>query len=291
MCINPHELHIKDPYYYDEIYAPSSRKRDKYPGFVASLGLPGSMVATVGHDHHRFRRGLLNNFFSKRSVLELLPIMHEKMSKLMRRFEKAYHDDDVVQLGDAFAAFTADLISQYSWGVCSDFLDDKNFNNKFRQATNEMALLVHVFRFFPLLSTITRAMPRWFLSRLKPESASVLDMQDLVTQQSTSKKKLNTTSRKTIFDCLNDPSVPLEERTPRRLEDEGLVVLLAGSETTARVLTLAAFYIYQNTPLITKLREELRLVMPTSTMEASWTQLEQLPHLVRFLSLNRSKRH
>ena len=154
-----------------------------------------------------------------------------------------------------------------------------------------MALLVHAFRFFPLLSIITRAMPRWFLSRLKPESASVLDMQDLVTQQSTSEKKLTTTSRKTIFDGLNDPSVPLEERTPRRLEDEGLVVLLAGSETTARVLTLAAFYIYQNTPLITKLSEELRLVMPTPTMEASWTQLEQLPYLVRFLSLNRSKRH
>ena len=85
------------------------------------------MVATVGHGHHRFRRGLLNNFFSKRSVLELLPIMHEKMSKLMRRFEKAYHDDEVVQLGDAFAAFTADMISQYSWGVSSDFLNDKDF--------------------------------------------------------------------------------------------------------------------------------------------------------------------
>lgn len=137
--INPCELHIKDPYFYDEIYAPSSRKRDKCPKFVSSFGIPGSMVATAGHDHHRFRRGLLNSFFSKRSVLELSPLIHEKNSKLMQRFEKTYQDEKVLHLGDAFAAFTADLISQYAWGVSTQFLDDENFNNGFRQAVNEMA--------------------------------------------------------------------------------------------------------------------------------------------------------
>ncbi len=293
MRINPHELHIKDPYYYEEIYAPSSRKRDKYPRFAASIGLPGSMIATTGHDHHRFRRGLLNGFFSKRSVLELSPIIQEKESKLMQRFEKAYHDGTILQLVDAFAAFTAftaDLISQYSWGVSSGFLDDKNFKNDFRQAITETTSIVHVYKFFPILGNIPRAMPRCLLSRLRPKISSILDMQDLVTQQSTSPEKLTKTSSKTIFDALSDPSVPLEERSPRRLEDEGLLVLLAGVETTTRVLALAVFYIYQNKLLITKLREELRPVMPTPTTEASWTQLEQLPYLVRSVSLDWAKR-
>lgn len=127
MRINPRELHIKDPYYDNEIYASSSRKREKDPNFVVSFGAPSSMVATVGHDHHRFRRGLLNSFFSKRSVIELLPILHEKESKLMQCFEKAHQEDNVLELGNAFAAFTADLISQYSWGVSSGFLDDEHF--------------------------------------------------------------------------------------------------------------------------------------------------------------------
>ena len=65
------------------------------------------MVATVGHDLHRFRRGLLSCFFSKRSVIELSPILHEKNSKLMQRFEKAYEERTVLELNDAFAAFTA----------------------------------------------------------------------------------------------------------------------------------------------------------------------------------------
>ncbi len=289
MRINPRELHIKDPYYYDEIYASSSRKREKDPKFVVSFGLPSSMFSTVGHDHHRFRRGLLNSFFSKRSVIELLPILHEKESKLMQRFEKAHRDDDVLQLGDAFAAFTADLISQYSWGVSSGFLDDENFNNSFRQAASEIATVVHVYRYFPILLAIATAMPRWLQSRIKPNSTSILAMQDTVAQQSTSPNKPTKTSRKTIFDGLSDSSVPPNERTRRRLEDEGLVVLLAGTETTARVLATAAFYIYQNKPLVTKLREELRPVMPTPTTEPSWTQLEQLPYLVRRVSLYRAK--
>lgn len=285
MRINPRELHIKDPYYYDEIYAPASRKREKDPKFVGIFGFPHSMIATVGHDLHRFRRGLLNNFFSKKSVLELSPIMHEKESKLMQRFEKAHQNNIVLQLDDAFAALTADLISEYSWGVSSGFLEDEHFNNNIRQALNEISTFVHVNRFFPILATILRAMPRWLLGRLRPGATAVLDMQDLVAQQSTDQKKKAKTSRKTIFDALSDPSVPPKERSPRRLEDEGLIVVVAGTETTARALTLAAFYIYQNKLLLLKLREELRPVMPTPTTEASWPQLEQIPYLVCRLSL------
>ena len=278
--INPRELHIKDPYYYDEIYAPASRKREKDPKLVTIFGFPYSMIATVGHDLHRFRRGLLNNFFSKKSVLQLSPILHEKESKLMRRFEKSHQDNTVLQLDDAFAALTADLISQYSWGVSSGFLEDEHFNNNIRQALNEISMFAHVNRFFPVLSTALRAMPRWLLGRLRPGATAVLDMQDVVAQQSNAQTKSIKTSRKTIFDALTDPSVPPQERSPRRVEDEGLIVVVAGTETTARTLTLAAFYICQSKTLSMKLRDELRLVMPTPFTEASWPQLEQLPYLV-----------
>ena len=278
--INPRELHIKDPYFYDEIYAPSSRKREKDPKFVTVFGFPDSMVATVGHDLHRFRRGLLNNFFSKKSILELSPIMHEKESKLMQRFEKANQDNTVLQLDDAFAAFTADMISQYSWSVSFRFLDDEHFNSSIRQAVNEASAFIHVYKFFPILGTIVRVMPRWLLSRLKPGAASILDMQHMVAQQSTAEKKPAKTSQKTIFDGLTDSSVPPKERSPRRIEDEALMLILGGTETTARALTVAAFYLYQNKPLIMKIRKELRPIMPTPATEASWTQLEQLPYLV-----------
>ena len=117
----------------------------------------------------------------------------------MQRFEKANRDNTVLQLDDAFAAFTADLISQYSWGVSSGFLDDEHFNNSFRQAVNKMSAFFHVYRFFPILGTIARGMPRWLLSRLKPGATSILDMQHMVAQQSSAEKKPAKTSGKTIL--------------------------------------------------------------------------------------------
>jgi hypothetical protein len=38
--INPDELHIDDPEYYEEIYGSTTRKRDKYGPWVALAELP-----------------------------------------------------------------------------------------------------------------------------------------------------------------------------------------------------------------------------------------------------------
>lgn len=119
------------------------------------------MVATIGHDLHRFRRGLLNDFFPKRSVLEFSCILHEKKSKLVGRFEKSHQDNTVLKLDDVCAALTAGLISQNSWGISSEFLEVEQFNNNIRQALNEISMFVHINRFFPVLGSALRAMHRW----------------------------------------------------------------------------------------------------------------------------------
>lgn len=40
-----------------------------------------------------------------------MPMIQEKEKQLIERFEKTCHEGTVVQLDDAFAALTADLIS------------------------------------------------------------------------------------------------------------------------------------------------------------------------------------
>ncbi|GAP88286.1 putative benzoate 4-monooxygenase cytochrome P450 [Rosellinia necatrix] len=275
--INPREMHIKDPYFYDEIYASSSRKRDKDPHFVGIFGFPTSMVATISHEQHRFRRSLLNNFFSKKSVMEMSSILHDNQTKLRQRFEQAYTDNSIVRLDDAYAALTGDIISQYSWGVSSGFLDDKNYKNDIRNAVNEISTFIHINRFFPTLGLMMRGMPRWLLGYIRPGATAVLDMQDMITQSSTRRSGKGT--RWTIFDALSDTSIPPHERTPRRLEDEGLILVGAGTETTARLLAVASYHIFKSTPLLTKLRNEIRTVMPTPTTQASWSELERLPYL------------
>src|ERR1700744_5701082 len=66
--ITPHELHVMDSSFYDEIYAGGNRKRNKYTPFVRFYGVPESVLGTADHNLHHLRRKLLNNYFSKRSI-------------------------------------------------------------------------------------------------------------------------------------------------------------------------------------------------------------------------------
>jgi hypothetical protein len=45
--INPYELHINDPEYYDELYSGGSKKRDKYAWAARLFGNSGSMLGTI----------------------------------------------------------------------------------------------------------------------------------------------------------------------------------------------------------------------------------------------------
>lgn len=107
--INPFEVHISDPYYYDTIYASTARgeKQDKWEWSAKQLGLAGTMIATVGHDHHRARRAAVNHFFSMASVRKLQPMIEERVGQLIERV-RGFKDSDgkVLKINQLFSAFT-----------------------------------------------------------------------------------------------------------------------------------------------------------------------------------------
>jgi cytochrome P450 len=281
--INPRELHVNDPYWYEEIYASGGRKREKDPRFVVVFAAPQSIFATVSHDHHRARRGILNSYFSKRSVTKLEPLIQEKVDKLAQRFEQAYRDGTILRLETVFAALSADIVTHYSYGTSYEYLDDENFKNSVSDAVSGLSAMIHINRFFPILFASLRKIPPWLIRTLHPSAADVIDLQVKIQQQSAEslqEKKSLSKSRETIFDALSDPKLPPEERTLDRLQDEGNIILLAGTEASARALSVAAFHLLNNRSLLLKLREELKQVMPTPTSLPNWNQLEALPYLV-----------
>jgi cytochrome P450 len=285
--ISPRELHIKDPYYYEEIHAPGFRKRAKDPKYAVAFGAPYSLVGTVNHDHHRLRRSFVANYFSKRSVANLTPMINEKVDKLVARFEDAYHQDAVLHLMLDFAALTADVITYYSFGWSHGYLDDANSasSNDFVDAVNGLMSMFHINRFFPILIRVFRAAPPAVVGWLQPKMADLFNFKAKLRRQAseTLQKRnmdMDSKDRGSIFDALVSPEVPPEEKTLDRLEDESALLLGAGTETTARAISLSMFHLINNKDMLIKLREELRTVLETPTSKASWTQLEKLPYLV-----------
>ncbi|KAH8696455.1 benzoate 4-monooxygenase cytochrome P450 [Talaromyces proteolyticus] len=283
--INPRQVHIIDPDFYDEIYAGGNRKRDKDPAFPPRLGMSLSVISTVPHDHHRLRRKILNNFFSKQSVTNLEPMLQSKVDKLAQRFREAKETGTVVKLEYAFAALTADVISHYCYGKSLGYLDEHYPQNDLKEAFNTLFQGIHILYFFPIWGALMNKLPPWLMVKLNPKSKPLAYFRSMVREQSANALEMQakgkiSNKKQSIFNALVDPALPSEERTIDRLTEEGMIVLGAGAETTANTLTLGAYHLIKNPDIMLKLRDELtKTVMPNPTSQPTWNQLEQLPYL------------
>jgi cytochrome P450 len=288
--INPREIHIKDPAFYDEIYTSRKRVRHKDPAFTVALLTPGAMASTNDHEQHRLRRALLNNFFSKRSVMVLEETIREKVNMLRKRFVGACQEKVVLNIPSVFAALTADVITHYSHGKSLGYLDVPDFKNDMMEALDSLFRIFHINRFLPKLAVMLSRPPFWIIEVLGLPEGLFGEMIDarLRTRKRAAdalNKKAKTTGRpETIFDALTAESVPKKERTLSRLVDEASVIFGAGTETTARALSVAAFYLARDKDLRQKLFDELTQVMPSPASQPKWAELERLPFLVSLTS-------
>jgi cytochrome P450 len=102
--INPDEIHVADPDFYDTIYAGSGRKRDKWDWITRSFGVDESLIGTLKHDEHRIRRASLSPYFSKQSVRALQPLIDRNMAILLGRLRQFADSGSPLKLDDAYAA-------------------------------------------------------------------------------------------------------------------------------------------------------------------------------------------
>lgn len=86
----------------------------------------------------------------------------------------------------------------------------------------------------------------------------------------------NSHGKESVYEgVLDSPVLPLPEKSLLRLEQEGALLVLAGTESPAKSLNVVFFHLLANPSILDRLRAELSTVPIT----ASWTQLEQLPYL------------
>lgn len=290
MRFNPRELHIKDAHSYEIIHARGIHKRDKDPLVPTRFVAPGSTAGTISHEHHRLRRGYINNFFSKQAVMRMEHVIQDKVDKMAQRFEDAHLNSTVVPLHIVFGAMAADVVTQYCFGTPLGISDNPDFNNPISESLNELTEAISALRFFPLLLSLVRKTPSHWLQWVSVQTRSVLELQDWIRSRTAecmgraaptngidSKDQC---SRGTILDALMASDVPAEEKRPDRLEDEIFVLVNAGMETTARSLAVTFFHLAKDEETMLKLRRELKQLMPFPTSPATWLQLEKLAYLV-----------
>jgi cytochrome P450 len=86
-------------------------------------------------------------------------------------------------------------------------------------------------------------------------------------------------SYKTVFRSILDSNLPAQEKSRKRLLDEALVLVGAGSLTSAHFLRLTTFYLCENPEMMRKLKAELEQAMPDPNVVPSLPELEKLPYM------------
>ncbi|KAL4953185.1 cytochrome P450 [Aspergillus filifer] len=286
--VTPDEIHINDVGFLDTVYAPSMAGKDKYAYQLRSLRVPGGVGTTANHKLHKVRRESLTHFFSKKNILHLEGVITDKVDQLKELIATHVANKTPINLSDAFFAFSNDVVTNFLFAHQTNILADESKAATLRHNSKELMMGINLNKHFPQVPDFLESLPMSISRPIMP--AGLIDMlalfdrvrNELVAIMRAKElgvaadKPVGPTGKESVYDSvLDNPNLPASEKSLLRLEQEGALLALAGTESPAQTLNIIFYHLLANPALLEKLRNELRAV-PAS---ASWTQLEQLPYL------------
>ncbi|KAK7952714.1 uncharacterized protein PG986_008442 [Apiospora aurea] len=306
--INPYELHVRDPDFYEVLYGgPGQGRRDKWSWSVGMFSNSQSAFGTASHDLHRLRRGALNPFFGKQAIARSMePVIRELVESMCARFEgmrvsaggERKKGDEGLDVMLPYAALTTDVITRYAFDTSYGCVEDAGWRHEWPRAMVESTKICHVNKQFPWLIPVMRAVPEGVIGLLSPSVLLLIKFQkDLArqigtlmnettnTEPGSNDKDSSSAERPTIFhELIRSPDLPPAEKTLQRLVDEGQTMIAAGQETTSFLLKTVTYHVLANPAIHARLRAELVDVNVAhdgvgGVMGASVAQLERLPYL------------
>ncbi|KAL9580219.1 MAG: hypothetical protein Q9212_004630 [Teloschistes hypoglaucus] len=267
--INPSELHINDPDFFDVLYVrDSTRKADKWWWSMRMFGHNDLAVFdTLDHDMHRVRRQPWNPYFSKQSVARLHPLLIQPLvNKFCDRLASYQAAKKPVIMTHAFGDLTADIISEYSFPQGYNNLDHPEFRGKDYDALMALSSLSHWLKQFGWLFPLLNSIPLWITKLTSPDTALFVSREQNLIRQATeiiatydgpTERKENT-ARPDLMHAFLDSNLPPSEKTVDHIKASAQTTIAAGTLTTTHSLTIATYHILANPPIRSRLIEEIR---------------------------------
>ncbi|KAI8950131.1 cytochrome P450 family protein [Xylaria longipes] len=278
--INPQELHVHDPTFFDSIYSSSKWDRPRYMTETMDPGF--STFATWDHNHHRLRRGALNRFFSKQKVNSLQHTVQDLAKRLCEKLESYSNTGTPIDFEGAFSNFTLDTISEYMVDSKLGLVDREGFSSEIRDGLRGLAEFGHLVRAVPIFATIFNSMPRWLVLAITPNIKFLLDWEDTCLDIANRLLRTNPDETKehptVLREIIADPDLGPSEKTVKRLMFEAKIIMIAGTGTVAWTLATAMFYLTTYPDMLARLRAEILTVMPDPRQPVKYQELEQLPY-------------
>jgi hypothetical protein len=177
--ISPCEVHIKDPDYYNTVYAGPGKHRNK-DSLLSCIRYPKSIFSLNSHKSHRPWRRLLGHFLEKGAILELEPVVKANTLSLCKHFVAAVKSNQALKLYTAFHCYTSDTLSQHAFGhdLGFHYLDEPHLANNWKTRVNSTFQFSRLFRHFNFEGDIAHLIPRP-VSLAVPQYAPVYSMEQV----------------------------------------------------------------------------------------------------------------
>ncbi|KAF2866147.1 cytochrome P450 [Massariosphaeria phaeospora] len=291
--INPDELSVHDPDFYNELYvAGSVRRTENYDHFARGIEFDGSHFLSTDHDLHRRRRKPLEPFFSRLGVTRLEPMVAGVANRLVKRFEAVKGTGQVMRLDHAFVALSGDVIGRICCDNHTDMVDEEDFGVDWYNLLHDFIHRIPLVMAFPQMVSALRLIPERIMLWLDPRMKQMEKFQNMARQHiidaKSEKQKLSDSSfqskNNTIFRHILTSGLPESDLSVDRLGREAQVLLGAGTVSSARTMDFIAFYIMNDDKVRARLQEELAPLMKDYPHKMpSWADLEKLSYFQALL--------
>ncbi|KAI8938843.1 hypothetical protein NX059_004706 [Plenodomus lindquistii] len=275
--INPDELHCNDPAFTDEIYAGPGRSRDKWVHQLNTGGAgPVSVTgfSTVNHDLHRARKAPLSRFFSRQQMLKLEGEVHD-FARMVSHKMLASAGKGAFDVKEAFNCFTADVMSQYAFGEPMGFVAQEGWEPNFATWVKSFFKSAYMMRHNALGRKLAQVMP-FMADYLGEDIKAVFKVMNVTIPQYIAAALKNPENGRVFADVMGNEK-QLTEEEKYRYTGEGFNFLLAGTETTAAILTVFTYWNLAKPTVYQKLMSGLAS-NGVNAQNFKWVELEKVPY-------------
>lgn len=291
--INPQELHIRDPNMYEAVYT-SSTKRDRWYNAARMTGKTSDSFSTIPHDLHRRRRVANAPLMARRTVNAKKAGLSANAAALAENLKRAAESGEVVDLGILFIGYSLDVVGAFCFGRDLGAQEDLGLARKWYTVGRSMARVTPIMKQFPSLAKVVARLPGAVVKRLWADAVVIADldeqMMNWILEHRAQEKKASPssgdvdTASSTLFEVIDNSKLPEEDKSAARLVDEAVGIIVAGSETTAKILTRTAYELMVNPSVLRQAREELaNAAVQLGKPKLELVDLEKLAYLASTL--------
>lgn len=287
--INPQELHVRDPDMYEAVYT-SSTKRDRWYNAARMTGKTSDSFSTIPHDLHRRRRVANAPLMARRTVNAKKQGLSANAAALAANLKRAAESGEVVDLGILFIGYSLDVVGAFCFGRDLGAQEDLGLARKWYTVGRSMARVTPIMKQFPSLAKVVARLPGAVVKRLWADAVVIADldeqMMSWILEHRAQEKKASPssgdgdTASSTLFEVIDNSKLPEEDKSAARLVDEAVGIIVAGSETTAKILTRTAYELISSPSVLMQAREELaNAALQLEKPRLELVDLEKLPYL------------